>query len=123
MSNYPNLSEQDLISLGKLAEQQNQRGIKIKNKMLKQTHDKKLAEIFEPIAGKLTKVNESTEKFKEVFKIWASEFENQQGIVPVEVNSDNTENENDDIQSNIRAIPNSSYFSDQLTKTLGALND
>ena len=50
MSIYPNVTEQDLITLGKVAEQQKkQRAIKIKNEILKQTHDKKLAESCSPI--------------------------------------------------------------------------
>ena len=45
MSIYSNVTEQDLISLRNLAEQQkNQRALKIKKRILKQTHDIKLAE-------------------------------------------------------------------------------
>ena len=45
MSIYPNVTEQDLHNLRKLAEQQkNQRAEKIKNRILKQTHGIKLAE-------------------------------------------------------------------------------
>ena len=45
MSVYSNVIEQDLINLRKLAEQQkNQRALKIRNRILKQTHDIKLAE-------------------------------------------------------------------------------
>ena len=67
MSIYSEVTEQDLIKLGKLAEQQKkQRAIKIKNKILKQTHDKKLAEPFAPIINKL-EVDKSTKKL-EVFK-------------------------------------------------------
>ena len=44
MSIYSNVAEQDLINLRKLAEQQkNQRAEKLKNRILKQTHDAKLA--------------------------------------------------------------------------------
>ena len=44
MSIYSNVIEQDMINLGKLAEQQNeQRALKIKNRFLKQTHGIKLA--------------------------------------------------------------------------------
>ena len=40
MSIYPNFTEQDLINLRKLAEQQkNQRVLKIKKRILKRTHD------------------------------------------------------------------------------------
>ena len=42
MSFYSNVTQQDLISLRKLAEQQkNQRAPKIKKRILKQTHDMK----------------------------------------------------------------------------------
>ena len=45
MSIYSNVSEQDLINLRKLAEhKKEQRALKIKNRIVKQTHDKKLAE-------------------------------------------------------------------------------
>ena len=45
MSIYSNVTEQDLENLRKLAEQQKeQRAIKIKNRILKQTQDVKLAE-------------------------------------------------------------------------------
>ena len=45
MSIYSNVTEQDLINLRKIAEQQkNQRTEKIENRILKQTHDIKLAE-------------------------------------------------------------------------------
>ena len=50
MSIYSNVTEQDLISLRELAEQQkNQRALKIKNRILKQTHNIKLAESLSPI--------------------------------------------------------------------------
>ena len=54
MSIYSNVTEQDLIILCKLAEQQkNQRALKIKNRNLKQTHDVKIAESLSPITKKL----------------------------------------------------------------------
>ena len=50
MSNYSKVTEQDLDNLRKLAEQQkNQRALKIKSRILKQTHDIKLAESLSPI--------------------------------------------------------------------------
>ena len=53
MSIYSNVTEQDLINLRKLAEQQKeQRAPNIKNKILKQTHDIKLAESLSPITNK-----------------------------------------------------------------------
>ena len=69
MSIYSNVTEQDLINLRKLAEQQkNQRALKIKNRILKQTHDTKLAESLSPITKKLEEINESTQKLGEVIK-------------------------------------------------------
>ena len=52
MSIYSNVTEQNLINLRKIAEQQkNQRDLKIKNRILKQTHVK-LAESLSPIKKK-----------------------------------------------------------------------
>ena len=63
MSNCPNANEQDKISLAILAEQQkNEKATKSKNKLLKQTHHKNLAESFKSINRKITEVNESLEK-------------------------------------------------------------
>ena len=63
MSIYSNVTEQDMINLHKLAEQQkSQRAHKIKNRILKQTHDIKLAESLSPITKKLDEVKESTQK-------------------------------------------------------------
>ena len=50
MSIYPNVTEKDLKNLRKLADQQKEeRALKIKNRILKQTHDVKLAESLSPI--------------------------------------------------------------------------
>ena len=50
MSIYSNVTEQDLINLRKLAQQQKiQRAEKIRTRFLKQTHDIKLAESLSPI--------------------------------------------------------------------------
>ena len=63
MSIYSNVTEDDLINLRKLAEQQkNERALKIKNRILKQTHNIKLAESLSPITKKLDTINESTKK-------------------------------------------------------------
>ena len=114
MSIYSNVTEQDLINLRKLAQQQkNERALKIKNRILKQTHDIKLAESLSPITKKL---DETTKKLGDVIKESNSENEINQGIVPVEV-----ESEDENIQTNLRALRNSSIFSDQMTKTLGRL--
>ena len=63
------VTEQDLNNLGKLAEQQKeQRALKIKNRILKQTHDIKLAESLSPVTKTLDEVKESTEKLRDVIK-------------------------------------------------------
>ena len=69
MGIYSNVTEQDLNNLRKLAEQQqNQRPLKIKNRILKQKHDIKLAESLSPITEKLEDVNKSTEEVVEIIK-------------------------------------------------------
>ena len=63
MSIYPNVTEKDLINLRKLSDQQkNERALKIKNRILKQTHDVKLAESLSPITKKLDEVNKSAQE-------------------------------------------------------------
>ena len=67
MSIYSNVTEQDMINLRKLAEQQkSQRAEKIKNRILKQTHDVKLSESLSPITKKLDTINESKKKLGEI---------------------------------------------------------
>ena len=69
MNIYSIVTEQDLNNLCKLAEQQkNQRAEKIKNRILKQTHDVKLAESLSPITKRLDEVKESTDKLGDVIK-------------------------------------------------------
>ena len=69
MSIYSNVTEQDMINLRKLAEQQkSQRALKIKNRILKQTHDIKLAESLSPITKKLDEVKETTQQLGDVIK-------------------------------------------------------
>ena len=69
MSIYSNVTEQDLINLRKLAEQQkNQRALKIKNRILKQTHDINLAESLSPITKKLDEIKETTQNIGDVIK-------------------------------------------------------
>ena len=114
MSIYANVTAQDLDNLRKLAEQQkNQRALKIKNRVLKQTHDIKLAESPSPITKKL---DETTKNLSDIIKKSNSENEMIQETVPVEI-----EPEDENIQTNLRALPNSSIFSDLMTKTLGRL--
>ena len=63
MSIYSNVTEQDLNNLRKLAEQQkSQRLLKFKNRILEQTHVKKLAESLSPITKKIDEVKETAEK-------------------------------------------------------------
>ena len=94
MSIYSNVTEQDLVNLRKLAEQQkNQRAEKIKNRILIQTHDVKLAESLSPITKQL---KESTKKVTEVINPSNSENENNQEIVPIEI-----ESEDENIQTNL----------------------
>ena len=69
MSINPNVFEQDLINQRKLAEQQkNQQALRIKNRIIKRTHDKKLAESSSPITKKLDAVNEPNEKNRRNYK-------------------------------------------------------
>ena len=69
MSIYSKVTKQDLVNLRKLAEQQqNQRALKIKNRILKQTHDIELAEPLSPITKKLDEVKETTQKLDVIKK-------------------------------------------------------
>ena len=101
MSIYSNVTEQDLNNLRKLAEQQrNQRAEKIKNRILKQTHDVKLAvslspitkksdevnkytqESLSPITKKLDTINESTKQLGEIVKESNSENNKEMANTP-----------------------------------------
>ena len=63
MSIYSNVTEKNLDNLHKLAEQQkNERALKIKNRILKQTHDDKLAESLSTISKKLDEGSEIIKK-------------------------------------------------------------
>ena len=94
MSIYSNVTEKDLNNLRKLAEQQkNQRAEKNKSRISRQTQDVKLAESLSPITEKL---GESINKISEVIK--ESNYEDD-----------------------IKALPNSSKFSDSMRKMLGSL--
>ena len=117
MSTYSNVTEQDLINLRKLSEQlKEQRAPKISKRILKQTHDIKLAESLSTITKKLEEVNESTKKIGEAIKGSNSKNENNQEIVLVEIEADD-----ENIHTNLWALPNNSIFSELLTKTLGRL--
>ena len=104
MSLYPNVTEPDMINLDKLAMQQRKEITgKINNKILERTH-KKLAESFKPRPEKVEEADKSTKILKKVFEIANSETENQQEIVPVEIDSINSEDANDDIPSYLRTL-------------------
>ena len=63
MSIYSNVTQQDLINLRKLADQQkNQRAEKIKNRIIEKTHDIKIAESLSPITKKLDEVSTSAQE-------------------------------------------------------------
>ena len=97
MSIYSNVTEQDLINLRKLAEQQKeQSALEIKNRILKQTHDEKLAESLSPITKKLDTINKSTKEIGEVIKESISE-------------------------KIIKALPNNSQFSVSMRQMIGSL--
>ena len=97
MSIYSNVTEKDLENLRKLADQEkNERALKIKNRILKQTHDDKLAESLSPFTKKLDTINESTQKISDVIK---------------ESNS----------KVDIKALPNSSKFSNSMRQMIGSL--
>ena len=69
MSIYSNATEQNLINLRKLAKQQeNERALKLKNRILKQTHDIELTESLSPITKNLDEVIESIQKIGEFIK-------------------------------------------------------
>ena len=69
MSIHSNVTEQDLINIGKLERQQKEeQALKIKNRTLKQTHDLKLAESLSSITRKLDQVEESTQKLGDNIK-------------------------------------------------------
>ena len=69
MSIYSNVTKKGLDNLRKLAKQQkNQRALKIKNRILKQTHDVKLAENLSPITDKIEEVNKTTRELGDIIK-------------------------------------------------------
>ena len=99
MSIYSNVTERDLINLRRLAQQQkNQRAEKIKNRILKETHNIKLAESLSPITKKLDTINESTQKISNVIK-------------------------ESDSNNKITAMPNSSKLSNAMRQMLGSLKN
>ena len=104
MSIYSKVTEQDLINLRQLADQQkNQRSPNIKNRILKQTHDIKLAESLSPITKNLHEVKETTRNLGDVIK----KTKPEKPQLAVENNKDDTqpqlpiENDQDDTQPGI----------------------
>ena len=76
MSIYSNVTEEDLDNLRKLAQQQKeQRALKIKNRILKQTHDEKLADSLSPLTKRLDLMeNNRGEKIGDLIKKSESEL-------------------------------------------------
>ena len=73
---YPNVTEQDLINFGRLAEKQNNYpATKNENRTLGKTLDKKLAESFEPMNQKIEEVNDTIQKLTKMLKRAESEIE------------------------------------------------
>ena len=69
MSICSNVTEQDLINLRKLAEQQkNRQAENLKCKISKQTHHVKLAEVLSPITKKFDEVRATIQKLGDVIK-------------------------------------------------------
>ena len=108
MSIYSNVTEQDFNNLRKLAEQQkNQRALKIKNRILKQTHDVNLEESLSPITKKLEEVKETTEKIRDVIKESPQFLENIKHILR------NSQSQTSKLVS----------ATDELVKTFSKMND
>ena len=113
MSIYSNVTEKDLENLRKLANQQKeQRALKIKNKILKQTHDIKLAESLSPITKKLDEVKKTTQELGDVIKESKPETP-QLAIENIKPISRNSESQTPKLVS----------ASDELVKTFSKMND
>ena len=88
MSFYSIVTVQDLIRLRKLAQQQKEeRALKIKNRILEQTHNVKLVECLSRITKKLDKVKESTRELRQVVKETNTlqlAIENTHNALPIE---------------------------------------
>ena len=87
---------------------------------MKQTNDKKLAKSVTPITKNLEEVEKSIENLGEIIEKKYSKNENYHEFVPIEIYSDISADENFDNQSKLRVLPNSSNFSNQQAKLLGA---
>ena len=66
----------------------------------------------------MEEVNENTKKLGDDFKKPISENENIQKVVPIKIDSDD---EDENIKANIRALPNSNKFSIPMKEMFGAL--
>ena len=100
MSIYSNVTEQDLITLRSLAEQQKeQRALKYKDRILKQTHDIKLAESLSHITKKLDEVEETTQNLGDVDK--GSKPETRQLAIENTPTPQSIENNQDDTQPGV----------------------
>ena len=76
------------------------------------------AESFEPMFKNLTEVNKSTKKLEKKFKKLYSENENQQKIVPVEFDSEYSE---DETRPDFGALPKIAKPSALMGESLGSL--
>ena len=115
MSICPNVTQEELINLRKVAEdQRTQRALEIKITYIKQTHDINSSENLSAITKKL-EVNKCKQKLGDLMKESNSENENNQELDPVEI-----ESEDENIQTSIRVLPNSKIFFTVMTETLGA---
>ena len=96
MSVYSVNSKEDMDNLHILANQQKeQRALKIKNRILKKTHDVKLAESLSPITKKLDTIDESTQKISDFIK--------------------------ESNKVDLKTLPNSSKFSNAMRQMIGSL--
>ena len=86
MSIYPNVTQQDLINLSKLVEQQkNPRAPEIEIRILKYSHDIKVAENLSPIGKKLEEYTETKKKLVDIINGSNSGNDKNQDEVPVEL--------------------------------------
>ena len=84
MSLYSNVTEQKMITLRKLAEQQkNQHAPELTSRVLKQTHGTKLAESLPPITKKLEESYNYTQKVGDIIKETNSENETPQLAIEI----------------------------------------
>ena len=113
MSIYSIVTKEDLINLRKLAAQQReQRALNIKNRILKQTHDIKLAESLSPITKNLDEVKKTTTELGDVIK--ESKPERPQLVIEnIKPISQNSESQTPKLVSAI----------DELVETFSKMND